>query len=60
MMKILHVLVPGSIIHPVVMFRVRVMVFNATFNSISVVLWRSVFRYQQDLLDICITEMYSS
>jgi 2',3'-cyclic-nucleotide 2'-phosphodiesterase (5'-nucleotidase family) len=29
------------------MFRVRVMVFNATFNNISVILWRSVLLVEE-------------
>ena len=40
-LKLAH-LICQSIVHYLCCFKVRVMVFNATFNNISVISWRSV------------------
>jgi hypothetical protein len=37
----------GGLSAVVVVVRVRIMVFNATFNNISVILWRSVLLVEE-------------
>jgi len=54
---ILHLYIPCNICHwtlssqqlinPYIDFRVRVMVFNVTFNNISVISWRSVLLMEE-------------
>ena len=42
----------GSLVVHILGLRVRVMVFNATFNNISVILWPSVLLYMIQLKQI--------